>query len=203
MFKAIFKISEECIDIGNQEIHTPFINCYTIHSAYMFVNGIVYEQDVDFEFENHLTKWKGSFEIESRDSIILELNYFYIRNEDYRILNCITEGDAEYSQIELTNKIISKHYTEGQFSLDNGLYKNSALNFGTVLEGILNKSMTNTTLNELIVKYRGSVDKNLMHSIRVLRNKVHPNKLIETEDITRKEAIDARYNLEIILKNIT
>lgn len=202
MFKAIFKIPKECIDVKNQEIHTPFINCYIIHSAYMFINGIVYEEVEDFEFEKHLTKWKGSFEIEVNDSITLELNYFYIRNEDYRILNCITEGDVEYSEIELTNKIISKHYAEGQFSLDNGLYKNSVLNFGTVLEGILNKSMANTTLNELIVNYTGSIDKNLMHSIRVLRNKVHPNKLIKTEDISRKEAVQIRNNLEIILKEV-
>lgn len=202
MFKAIFKISKECIDVTDQVIHTPFINCYMLHSAHLFINGIIYEQDIDFVFDKHLTKWIGSFKIEENDSITLELNYFYIRNEDYRILDYITETDKGYSNIELTNKIISKHYTEGQFSLDNGLYKNSALNFGTVLEGILNKSMANTTLNDLINSYTGVVNKDLMHFIRTMRNRVHPNKLVDTEDICRNEAIDVRNKLEIILKQI-
>jgi len=39
-----------------------------------------------------------------------------------------------------------------------------------------------------------------MHSSRLLRNKVHPNSISSTQDITRKVAIEARQNLELILR---
>lgn len=202
MYKAIFKISIECIDFSKQVIFTPFINCYIIHSAYMIVNGVIYEENVDFKFENHLTKMIEGNELEDGDHIIIELNYFYMRNEDNQILSFLINDKKGYTHIDLTNEIVSKHYVEGQFSLDNGLYKNAALNFGTVLEGLLNKRLENTTLNSLIEKDIDNDDKERMHSIRLLRNKVHPNRLIETEDICRKEAIEARNNLEIILKKM-
>lgn len=202
MYKAIFKISFECIDLLKQEIFTPFINCYNIHSAYMIVNGAIYEEDVVFKLDNHLTKMIGQNELEDGDHIIMELNYFYMRNEDKQILSFLISEEGEYSDVVLTNEIASKHYVEGQFSLDNGLYKNAALNFGTVLEGLLNKRLESTTLNSLIEDFTNHEDRELMHFIRLLRNKVHPNRLMNTEDITRREATEARNNLEIILKKM-
>lgn len=204
MYKSIFKISFQCIDFSKQEIHTPFINCYIIHSAYMIVNGVIYEENVVFKFENHFTKMLEGNKLEDGDHIIIELNYFYMRNEDKQILNFLISEERGYSHMDLTNGIVSKHYVEGQFSLDNGLYKNAALNFGTVLEGLLNKRLGDTPLNSFIEDYidDDNDNKERMHSIRLLRNRVHPNRLIETEDISRKEAIEARNNLEIILKKM-
>jgi hypothetical protein len=82
------------------------------------------------------------------------------------------------------------------------LYKNAVLNFGTTLEGLLNKSLTNKKLNDLIIQYEGSADKDHMHFIRRLRNKVHPNQISLSEDITRKEAVEARNKLETIIREI-
>jgi hypothetical protein len=198
MFKAIFKIGKKCIDTTSQEIFTPFINCYHLHSVTISINGVTYEEDNDFHFIGYKTKWTGAFSLEVADTLIFEINYFYIRPDDEKILNFLI--DNSYSDNTKSNQIISKHYTEGQFSLDNGLYKNAALNFGTTLEALLNKALTNQDLNDLINNYNGNADKSAMHFIRQLRNKVHPNRISLTQDITRQEAIIARNHLEEILK---
>ncbi|KIC61325.1 hypothetical protein [Chryseobacterium taiwanense] len=199
MYKAIFKISNHCIDVPAQEIFTPFINCYHLHSSTIFVNGVSYEEDESYEFDQYRTKWKGPFELQNDYDIIIELNYFYMR-PDAKVLNFII--DSTYTNPDKSSEITSKHYIEGQFSLDNGLYKNAALNFGTALEALLNKDLSTTPLFNLINSYTGSADKTKMHFVRELRNKVHPNKIAETEEITRKQAIIARNTLEIILKTL-
>lgn len=201
MYKALFKIQKDCYDIVNQEIFTPFINCYQIHSITMLINGLAQEQDIDFEIIGHKTKLIGlGYNFDNDDTIVLDINYFYMRPDDIEILGFLI--DVSYNNQVKSKEIISKHYVEGQFSLDNGLYKNAVLNFGTALEGILNKSLSNQTLNDVINAYTGSADKNAMHFIRQLRNKVHPNQINVTQDITRKEAIEARNNLEKIIKKI-
>ncbi len=201
MYKAVFKIQSDCLEVANQEIFTPFVNCYQIHSVTMYVNGVSYEQDIVFCFIGHKTKWINiGFQLETTDTIIFDINYFYIRPDDIEVLGFLV--DTLYSNQTKSKEIISKHYIEGQFSLDNGLYKNAVLNFGTTLEGILNKSLTNQDLNDLINNYTGSADKTDMHFIRQLRNKVHPNQISATQDISRKEAIEARNYLEVIIKKI-
>lgn len=200
MFKGIFKITSNLIDVENQEIFTPFVNCYHLHSAILSFNGISYEEDADFNFEGFKTKWTGAFNLEEEDVLIFDLNYFYIKPDNLNVLSFIV--DNTYTNPAKSNEIISKHYIEGQFSLDNGLYKNAVLNFGTALEGILNKSLANQDLNYLIENYPGEADKSKMHTLRKLRNKVHPNRISSTQDVTRKEAIEARQNLELILRYI-
>ena len=59
-----------------------------------------------------------------------------------------------------------------------------------------------SSLNDLINNYTGMSDKTKMHFLRNLRNKVHPNNISATQDVTRKEAIEARNFLEQILKLI-
>jgi hypothetical protein len=200
MFKAIFKVTGSLIDVANQEIFTPFVNCYHLHSAIISFNGVSYEEDNDFNFNGYKTKWTGAFTLVDTDVLIFDLNYFYIKPDNLNVLSFIVDGT--YTDPNKSNEIISKHYIEGQFSLDNGLYKNAVLNFGTALEGILNKPLANQDLNDLINNYPGVADKTKMHSLRQLRNKVHPNRISSTQDVTRKEAIEARQNLEIILKHI-
>ena len=91
--------------------------------------------------------------------------------------------------------------------MDNGLYKNAVLNFGTTLEALLNKNLQDKKLCDLIKDYSGATDKtamteNEMTSIRNLRNKVHPHRISQTQDITRKEAINTRNQLEIIINTM-
>lgn len=200
MYKSIFKLQSDCIDIANQKLFTPFINCYELHSSRLNVNGVSYEEGIDYSFSNEWTNWIGGFSLDISDSILFDIDYFYIRKHDIDVLSFLV--DATYANQMTTKEIVSKHYVEGQFSLDNGLYKNAVLNFGTVLEGLLNKSLTNTTLANLISSYSGGASTSDMTTIRQFRNKVHPNQISLTQDITRTEAVDARNNLERILKNL-
>jgi|JFJP01.1.fsa_nt_gi hypothetical protein len=200
MYKAIYKIQSDTIDKATQEIFTPFIDCYHIHSVSIYINGIAYEQDVDFVFIKHKTKCFCGFQIEKTDTIICDINYFYIQPNNIDVLGFIV--DTSFTNAAKSKEIISKHYIEGQFSLDNGLYKNAVLNFGTTLEGILNKSLTKKDLEYLINNYVGNANQDSMHFIRKLRNKVHPNRISATADISRQEAVEARNKLEIILNSI-
>lgn len=199
MYKAIYKIQTECLDSENNKIFTPFINCYQIHSVIIYVNGLAQEMDIDFYINNHETIWSEDY-FENDWSLIFEINYFYIKPDNIEIFSFLI--DNSFSDQTKSKEIISKHYIEGQFSLDNGLYKNAVLNFGTTLEGLLNKSLTNRKLNNLINQYEGSANKDDMHFIRRLRNKVHPNQISLSEDITRKEAVEARNKLETIIRKI-
>jgi hypothetical protein len=87
--------------------------------------------------------------------------------------------DSSFGNPSLSKEIISKHYTEGQFCLDNGLYKNAVVNFGTTLEALLNKNFQSKKFEVLINNYFGTTDKVVMNSIRNLRNKIHPNRISE------------------------
>lgn len=203
MYKAIYEIEQDCIDETNQEIFAPFIQCYYIHSIIIYFNGIAQTSDTDIQICGHLIKWApliNPMDFRKDDQFTLDINYFYIRPEDNNILGFLV--DSTYSNATKTSEIISKHYVEGQFSLDNGLYKNAVLNFGTTLEGVLNKNLSNTNLDDLITNYNGPANKNFMNELRLLRNKVHPNRISNSQDITRKEAISARNKLELILKKI-
>lgn len=156
MYKGIFKVTGNLIDEANKELFTPFVNCYHLHSATISFNGISYEEDIDFSFIGNKTKWNADFNIESTDIFNFEINYFYIKPDNINILDFLVDGT--YVNPAKTKEIISKHYIEGQFSLDNGLYKNAVLNFGTALEGILNKSLTSKKLDKLINDYTGIAD---------------------------------------------
>lgn len=199
MYKAIYKIQLECLDGHSKTIFTPFIKCYQIHSVTIYANGIAQEMNVDFYFDNFKTIWFEDY-FENDWSMLFDINYFYIRPDDIEVLGFLV--DTSFTNQTKSKEIISKHYIEGQFSLDNGLYKNAVLNFGTTLEGLLNKGLQRVELNDLINSYNGSADKNDMHFIRQLRNKVHPNQILATQDISGKEAIEARNKLEKILKMI-
>jgi len=199
MYKAIYKIQTECLDGVRKTIFTPFIKCYHIHSVIIYANGLAQEMDVDFYFDNYKTIWFEEY-FENNWSMIFDINYFYMRPDDIEVLGFLV--DSSFTNQIKSKEIISKHYIEGQFSMDNGLYKNAVLNFGTTLEGILNKELRRMDLNDLIESYCGSADKSDMHFIRQLRNKVHPNQISATEDISFKEAVQARNKLEKILKLI-
>ncbi|MDD2486903.1 MAG: hypothetical protein PHS92_00835 [Candidatus Gracilibacteria bacterium] len=133
------------------------------------------------------------------DILSIDINYFYIKADNKKILSFLI--DDSYSDKDKSTEIISKHYSEGQFSLDNGLYKDAVLNFGTVLEGILNKGLEDIKLWKLIKEYSGNADKESMKKIQGFRNKVHPNLIKDFEDISREDAIEARNLLEILIYN--
>ena len=200
MYKAVYKIHSDCLDEKSQKIFTPFINCYQIHSVTIYANGLAQEHEIDFIFNNEETEWISEIRFSNNWSLIFDINYFYIRPENIEVLGFLV--NEIYSNPDKSKEIISKHYIDGQFSLDNGLYKNAVLNFGTTLEGLLNKKLERVDLHDLIESYDGDAKKEDMHFIRELRNKVHPNRITESQDITRKEAIKARNIMESILRKI-
>ncbi len=134
--------------MANQEIFTPFVNCYHLHSAILSFNVNSYEEDNDFNFVGHKTKWTGAFNLaaNSDDVLIFDLNYYYIKPNNLNVLCFII--DSTYANTTRSNEILSKHYIEGQFSFDYGLYKNAVLNFGTALVSILNKPLANQNLKD-------------------------------------------------------
>lgn len=199
MYKAVYKIQDGCIDVENSKLFTPFVKCYWLHSAVLTINGVSYEEDIDFYFEDHYTCLNSGFDL-SECSVILDLNYFYIKRDENEILGFLIDGT--YQDKSRSKEIVSRHYAEGQFSLDNGLYKNAVLNFGTVVEGLLNKDFGGKGFVALINEYRGMADKEDMHFIRKLRNKVHPNQIHKINDVGRRDAVEARNKLEVILRTI-
>lgn len=200
MYKAIYKVQGDCIDGDKNAIFSPFINCYYLHSVTIIYNGIIYQEEIDFTINEYFTQWNFDIEKMECDVYTYEINYYYIRAEDPNILKFIV--DNRYANPSKTNEIISKHYVEGQFCLDNGLYKNAVLNFGTTLEGLLNFELKSIKLDDLIRKYTGNASKNKMHFLRRLRNKVHTNKIINNNDVSRMEAVKARNELELIIRNL-
>lgn len=192
MYKAVFKIQSECIDVAQQQIFAPFVRCYYIHNIVLLVNGIAYEESIDFELDGFLIKWNGDFSLATNESIVCQIDYHYMKPDEENALDFIV--DSTYTDPDKTNSIISKHYVRGQFSLDNGLYNNAVSNFGTTLEGILNKKFSSQGLNLLIDKKNTS-----MVFLKKQRNKVHPNRISEEGEVARKEAIEARIQLEKII----
>ncbi|MDH4461287.1 MAG: hypothetical protein QE277_07695 [Flectobacillus sp.] len=200
MHKAVFNIDPKCILEETQEIFTPFINCYHIHSITLNVEGIICSEGSSFIFDGYKTKWlESGVKMESHDKITYDINYFYIKPDNITVLDFLIKG-KNYSIPDKSLEIISKHYIEGQFSLDNGLYKNAVINFGTVVEGLLDKKLNHKRgLSDLIRDYDGSASKDDMQFITQLRNRVHVNNIHKNEDITRLDAINARITLERIL----
>jgi hypothetical protein len=196
MYKAIYKIQPDCLDSSNRTIFTPFINCYQIHSVSVYANGLVQEQEVDFVFSGCNTIWNEDY-FRNDWAIVFDINYFYMKPNNVKVLSFLVNDAFTYES--RTKEIISKHYIEGQFSLDNGLYKNAVLNFGTTLEALLNKDLSYANFEKLInsCKYSCKLE---MLAIKDLRNRVHPNNILDSKDISRVEAVQARNYLEKILK---
>lgn len=203
MYKSLIKIHSDCIYEDSQSIFVPCINCYYIHSIFLYMGGLANEEGSDFEIEHPFIKWRYEdfgATIEKSDSLRLEINYHYMKFEETTCFDFIIHD--EFVDFDKSNKIASKHYMEGIFSLDNGLYKNSVTNFGTVLEALLNRKLNNVSLKKLIEQYEDISIIPHMEYVRNTRNKIHASAIVGNQDVTRKEAIECRNSLDRILNNI-
>jgi hypothetical protein len=198
MYKAIYRIQPDCIDEKENKIFTPFLNCYEVHSVFVNSGGLIEDA---LSFDGNYTYIKTLYIHDKSFRLTFDINYFYMNLNNTNIFDYII--DSKYKDPHNSKKIAAKHYIEGQFSLDNGLYKNAILNFGTTLECLLNKNLNGWNFKKLIEQYEGSASKDEMHSIRDLRNKVHPNRITDMEDINQSDAIEVRNKLEVILKKFT
>lgn len=205
MYKAKYHIPHDCLpnDNSNQSIFAPFLQCYYTHGINIIVNGMTLNDVGVVKITDYWAEWQvqeADFHLDKGDNVVFEIDYFYMRPDNTEVLAFLI--DSSDANLKKTKNIISSHYVQGQFALDNGLYKSAVLSFGTTLEGLLNKELKYKKLSLLIDGYKGSADKQSMHFIRELRNKVHPEKIEQTEDVTRQEAISAREHLEVILKKM-
>lgn len=198
MYKAIYRIQPECIDEKENVIFTPFLNCYELHSVFVNFGGL---QEDEILLNGNYTFIQTFYKGYNGFKITFDINYFYMNLTNRTMFDSII--DSSFKDPKNSRLIASKHYTEGQFSLDNGLYKNAVMNFGTALECLLNKRLDNSKFEKLIESYNGQASKEDMHLIRELRNKVHPNRIKDFQDITHREAIEARNKLEVILKHFS
>jgi hypothetical protein len=193
MYKAIYRIQSECIDPKENKIFTPFMNCYELHSVFVNINGLIED---DTRIEGNYTFLNMPYPIDREWKTTFDINYFYMNLNNTNIFDCLI--DSKYKYPLNSKKIAAKHYVEGQFSLDNGLYKNAILNFGTTLECLLNKALDRSELADLIKEYDGFASKEDMDKIRVLRNKVHPNRIKDMHEINQSDAIQVRNMLEVL-----
>jgi len=195
MYKAIYRIQPECIDPKENKIFAPFLNCYELHSVFVNINGLIED---DIRIEGNYAYVNKPYPIDREWKTTFDINYFYMNLNNTNIFDYLI--DSKYEDPPNSKKIAAKHYVEGQFSLDNGLYKNAILNFGTTLECLLNKVLDKSDLADLIKQYDGFASKEDMDAIRILRNKVHPNRIKDMQDINQSDAVKTRNMLEVILK---
>jgi hypothetical protein len=205
MYTTRFSFSESSIDPKNQRLFAPFCGALNIHTIELNINGVI--GDGFFVIQHPwivIDQAKLGYPVENTDNISVRIEYFY-KSANIAVLDFLVTNEYPSATRTKTVEIISKHYIDGFFALDNGLYKEAVLNFGTVLEGILNHTLKFKKLNELI-KQEKSVNtpsahpvKALMLEIKDLRNRVHPEQISAFGDVSREEAQKAKYNIQEII----
>lgn len=194
-----FKLSPASIDALNCRVFAPILGAVQRHIVVVEINGL--PEDTDFYLQPpwlELDRSKLGFDLEPSDKLSLHVEYFYKADAPY-LFGFLTGHTADDHRTE----IISKHYIDGHFSFDNGLYKEAVLNFGTVLEAVLNVNFTKANLVDLIkTESCAATNKDVrdhMHLIRKLRNKVHPREISKTADVGPHDAAQARLALQEII----
>lgn len=147
MYKSRYLVDPGLVDESGQKIFVPYTLCYSIHSIVVLINGLNVEEGTAFCLNDEFFVWKPSagYRLERTDRVVLEINYFYKTswNDISTFSNSLFAVDSTVQSgvIDKRRSIFSKHYIDGQFALDNGLYKESVMDFGTALETILNSSL--------------------------------------------------------------
>lgn len=202
MYKAIYQIQKDCI--LENKIFVPFYKCYQIHNYRLSLNGQILQWNTDWIiYSSGFIDLNLSYKTTSDWSIIVDIDYFY-KSQIHTIFPSILNKNKilfENNTIQQKRfEIISQHYVDGQFSLDNWLYKEAVQNFATVVEVLLNPKLDDSQmLHKRITNFWDQTIKLSMNYIRVIRNKIHPNKLLQSNICTQQEATKCRNELEKIL----
>lgn len=188
----------------------PYFESYQIHNYRVSINGQVHLWGTDdIKYQDGRIRL-GSYDVGSGlYDLVIDIDYFYKSQifppwESYLKREKIWFHDDETQQKRFD--IIAQHYTDGQFALDNGLYKEAVWNFAVVLETLVKKDLDQWKKRERLSLCdsinASSVTQEMkddMHFIRTIRNNIHPKKLIENSVCTQQEAIKCRQKLEKIL----
>lgn len=201
VYTTRFQFSPASIDVPNHRLFAPVLGAVHSHIVEVDINGV--REDTEFWLLHpwlQLDQTKLGFRLAKDDRISLHMEYFY--KVDRPGLFWFMTGCKEETPDRRT-QIISKHYIDGHFAFDNGLYKEAVLNFGTVVEAILNVELKVRNLRNMIdTEICASTDRGIrerMHMVRTLRNKVHPERIDETADVSKHDAMQARLALQEII----
>lgn len=202
MYSTLYTFTEGVKDFSNQRIFAPIVGAMKINTMKIAVNGVSYAQGfkIDGCWLVFNREHFGSRILTEGGEVALEVDYFY-KSDVNNLLNSVV--DSTYKFADKTKEILSQHYIDGHFSLDNGLYKEAVINFGVVVEALVNRKMSTGSLCEKIrIDKCAEQDKSIqlkMLDIKKLRNRVHPNRIAEYGAVNREDAYSARFNLQEIM----
>lgn len=212
MYKSRFNIPKD-ITKGSK-IYVPLTICYEPHSILVSINGLIQEEFHNFNLVHPVIDFESD-PFNDGEQLTIEINYYYKRSSSDSICQLFTNNIilASWFGVPVTStevienkrkEIFIKHYIDAQFALDSGMYKESVLNFGTALEVILNRDLSSSPnlQNRIDSCSELGILTTEMHRIRTYRNKVHPNQLLNFDDVTRKDAYDCRTIFERVLKHM-
>ena len=212
MYRSLITLQAGAHDSSNSRIFIPELASCNIHSVQFDIAGAPGQfETLDFNIEPPFLVLDSYINalLNTDSKFIVKIDYHGLSQSDrYSDLSKSiiqatldsTPSAAEINAISKRAEIFSKHFSHGQFALDIGLYKEAVLNYGTVLETLLNLDLRHASLNNLINSSGYEpVSKSLMHEIRECRNRVHPEQLSNFGDVSRTEAIKSRHSVNLIM----
>ena len=212
MYRTVVVVQEGAYDSSRSRIFIPELATCNIHSVHFDISGAtgVYES-IDYEIVPPFLVLSNGVDalLSERSEFVVRIDYHDLRPADslsevsMAIVRATIQGEPsvqETTVLEQRAKIFGKHFSHGQFSLDMGLYKEAVLNYGTVLETMLNTELEFARMSVLINESHSTpTDKELMNQINALRNRVHPERLLNFDDVNRSDAITVRHNIDLLI----
>lgn len=221
MYKSIIFTPSIAFDLTKARIFVPTLTACILQSIEFLIPGAATQKSLDeFEIKGPFIVLDSSLTalLQADNQFIIHVDYHYKSSEhepvckelaDNVLSQTLSSPPATPDEIDIHRKrteIFVKHYINGIFAFDSGLYKEAVLNFGTVLEVMLNTELNNISLGG----QRGLIAtttiapglRDNMTFIRECRNKVHANRIADLGDISRLESRKCRMNLDEILTEV-
>ena len=221
MYKSTIFTPANAFEMPKARVFVPSLTTCSIQSVEFLIPGAPTQNPLSgFDIKGPFIVLDRSLAalLQSDDQFIVHIDYHYKCSEhepackemaDNILSQTLSSPPVTPDEIEIHKKrteIFVKHYINGVFAFDSGLYKQAVLNFGTVLEVILNTELNNINLggrNGLIATttiatgFTGN-----MTFIRECRNKVHANQIADLGDISRLESRKCHMDLDEILTEL-
>jgi hypothetical protein len=202
-YSTLYPISLSTLDFDKQRIFAPVCAAMHIHIIKLCINGLAIVQG--FKVQHpwiYVDRIVLGYEIDANDDLRLEIEYFY-KSDFGDVLDTLVDTTYPAETASKSKAILSSHYIDGHFALDNGLYREAVTNFGTVIETLVNRTLNHDQLKSLIsndptVSSDPKIQQH-MHDLRELRNRVHPNQISKMGTISREDAESARLKLQDII----
>lgn len=202
-YSTQFEFAEGILDVPLQRIFAPIVGAWFVQASRLSTNGQLIMSG--FRLEHPWVVWDQTdvgYALHAGGNVCLQADYFY-KTDRVNVLDCVLPYDYPSATAGAAKEIMSTHFIDGHFAFDNGLYKEAVSNFGTVAEALVNRTMGRTPLANLIandpVANKDSTIQRSLNFIRELRNRVHPNHIHASGNISFEDARSARLQLQKIL----